>query len=449
MRKKDSDEKKGQNASTAKRFIGNSGWMIGQQLYNMLLQLIVGSLSARYLGPSNYGLINYGASIISFFSIICRLGLDSVIINEMIKTPEKRGSYLGSALVMRLSTSIASLFCIMGIVRVLEPDNPALYIITGLQSFAVILQSYEVFTYWFQLNLRMKYVSIATMVAQTVVGVWRIALLATKASVYFFAFSSSIQYLVCGAVVIVFFCKENKGIKLQFSKSDAKLLIGNSYHFIISGLAVTFYSQIDKVMIGKALDPVEVGIYTAAATIATMWEFVPNALINSARPLIIELREKDYNKYLKRFQQLLLSITALSVLVGVLVTFLGRIAILILYGNQYLRATAPLSILIWSTGFAMTGTARGIWIVAEGYNKYTKYYIFIGAAVNFALNMLFIPLWGITGAAVTTLISQITVAFISPLFFKNTRQFDSIYFSAFKLIPETIVLARRVLKKKR
>lgn len=99
-------------------------------------------------------------------------------------------------MVMRLFTSIASLFCIMGIVRILEPDNPALYIITGLQSFAVILQSYEVFSYWFQLNLRMKYVSIATMIAQTAVGIWRISLLANNASIYYFAFSSSIQYLV-------------------------------------------------------------------------------------------------------------------------------------------------------------------------------------------------------------------------------------------------------------
>lgn len=48
------------------------------------------------------------------------------------------------------------------------------------------------------------------------------------------------------------------------------------------------------------------------------------------------------------------------------VTVLGKIAILILYGKQYLEATAPLGILIWATGFAMIGTARGIWIVAEG-----------------------------------------------------------------------------------
>ena len=46
---------------TAKKIINNSVWMIGQQLYYMLLQLIIGSLSARYLGPSNYGLLNYGS----------------------------------------------------------------------------------------------------------------------------------------------------------------------------------------------------------------------------------------------------------------------------------------------------------------------------------------------------------------------------------------------------
>lgn len=426
------------NDSIAKKFIGNSGWMIGQQLYNMLLQLVVGSLSARYLGPSNYGLINYGASIISFFSIVCRLGLDSVIINEMIKKPEKRGNYLGSALVMRCSTSIASLFCILAIVRVLEPDNSILHIITLLQAFAVILQSYEVFTYWFQLNLRMKYVSIATMVAQTAVGIWRISLLANSASIYYFAFSSSIQYLVCGAVVIFFFFKEDNGLRLKFSKNDSKYLLMHSYHFIISGIAVTFYSQIDKIMIGKYLSPEQVGFYTAAASIATMWEFVPNALINSASPIIIKLKQSNQEKFIEKFQQLLLCISTLSIFVGIGVSALGKIAVLVLYGDKYLPAVNALSILIWSTGFAMIGTARGIWIVAEDLNKFTKYYIFIGAAVNFVLNIFAIRFLGITGAAITTLVSQIVVAFVSPLLFKQTRAFDTIYFNGLKRAPQLI-----------
>ena len=158
-------------SGTAKKFVANFGWIMGQQVYSLLLSLVVGSLSARYLGPSNYGLLNYGESILAFFTIISRLGLESVLINEMLRTPEKRGSYLGTALVMRLLTSIGSLFCIMGIVRVLEPDNQVLHVITLLQSFAVILQTYEVFDYWFQMELKMKYVSIAAMIALTVVGV--------------------------------------------------------------------------------------------------------------------------------------------------------------------------------------------------------------------------------------------------------------------------------------
>mgnify|MGYP004529963023 CR=1 FL=1 len=429
------------------RFLGNSGWMMGQQIYNMLLQLVVGSLSARYLGPSNYGLINYGASIIAFFSIVCRLGLDSVIINEMIKTPERRGKYLGSALCMRLVMSVVSLFMIMAIVRVLEPNNSILYVITLMQAFAVILQTYEVFTYWFQLNLKMKYVSIAVMLAQTVVGAWRIFLLASKASVVFFALSSSIQYLVCGVVVVFFFVREKTNVKLEFSKKDAKFLLKNSYHFIISGLAVTFYSQIDKIMIGRYISSEAVGFYTAAATIAAMWEFVPNALINSARPLIISARKDSYKKYIERFQQLLLVVSLLSIVVSVVVTAFGKIAVSILYGNSYLEAVAPLAILVWSTGFAMIGTARGIWIVAEGYNKYTKYYIFVGAGVNFVLNYFFIRYWGIVGASIATLISQVVVAFVSPLLFKKTRNFVKIYFDSYKYFFVMLKMAKKLVVK--
>lgn len=421
--------------------------MIGQQVYYMVLSLVVGALSARYLGPSNYGLLNYGTSIISFFTIVSKLGLDGVIINEMIKRPEKRGSFLGSALVARLLVSIVSVGMVMVIVNALEPDNEALQIVTLLQSFVIIMQSYEVLTYWFQMNLKMKYVSIATMIAQTVVVGWRILLLVLKASVNWFALSASIQFFVCGIVVAAFFLKE-KDVKLKFSINDASYLIKNSYHFIISGLAVVFYMQIGKVMIGKFFGNELVGIYTAATVIAAMWEFVPNAIINSARPLIMEQKSKDENKYLKQFQILLLGITVLAIIVGIAVLLLGNIAIKVLYGAQYMAAAIPLSILIWSTGFAIIGTARGVWIVSEGLNQYTKYYIFMGAIFNFALNFIFIPKWGIVGAAITTLLSQIFVAFVAPLFFKKTRVFVKIYFDSLKLFPELVTQIRTRLGKR-
>ncbi|MDO5151715.1 MAG: oligosaccharide flippase family protein, partial [Oscillospiraceae bacterium] len=65
-------------------FIRNTGWIVFAQIYQMAVQLIIGVISARYLGPSNYGTINYAASYISFFTILCALGLEGIVVKEMV-----------------------------------------------------------------------------------------------------------------------------------------------------------------------------------------------------------------------------------------------------------------------------------------------------------------------------------------------------------------------------
>ena len=225
--------------------------------------------------------------------------MDSVIINEMLKAPEKQGTYLGSALVLRLLTSIASVFMVMGIIRVIEPGNIELYIVTLLQSIAIIMQTYEVLTYWFQMELKMKFVSIATMIALTVVAVWRVSLWQQRHQYIISLFRIRFNILFVVQSFFLFQRERNKNIKLKFNCLDGKCLLLNSYHFIISGIAVTFYMQIDKIMIGKMMDHTSVGIYTAATTVAALWEFVPTALINSAGPIIMKKRQKDYDGYIR------------------------------------------------------------------------------------------------------------------------------------------------------
>lgn len=426
-----------------KNFIGNTSWMMAQQVYSMVLSLIVGSLSARYLGPSNYGLINYGASLISFFLIISKLGLDGVIINEIVKNRDKTASYLGSALIARLVISVISIVIVQGIVCVLEPSDKLLHTVTLLQTFSIVLQSYEVFQYWYQVELKMKTVAMASMLALTVTAVWRIALLATGASVQFFALSNSIRFVVAGLVVtIVFFV--NTRMRLKFSFSDLKYLLSISHHYIISSLTVTLYAQIDKVMIGKFISNESLGLYTAATTIACLWEFVPNAMINSARPIILEKRKNDYSGYKKSLQLLFIGITVLSFIACVCITVFGKLGIWILYGKEYMGAYWSLVIVLWSTSFAMISTARGIWLIAEDLNHYAKDFTIAGAIVNVILNAILIPTIGIEGAAIATLFSQITVTFVAPYVIKRTREFNRLYFESVILLPE---LWRQMKKK--
>jgi len=294
----------------------------------------------------------------------------------------------------------------------------------------MLFEAMYVLNTWFQRYLKAKYVSLAKMIAAILVAVYKIILLATLKSVVWFAFSSVLSYMINALVVYAFYRREStQKLKPAFSKGWE--VLGESYHFILSGIMTSIYGQMDKIMVGKMLGDSEVAYYTLALTIASMWVFVPTAIINSFRPSILEAKqagnEKEYTHRLLKMYSIIIW-TCLSV--AVIGVFLIRPAIYILYGEAYLPAVDSFRIVIWCEIFSMIGVARGVWIVSENKNKYVKYYLAIGAVFNLVMNMVLIPVIGTLGAAVATLLTQIITSMIAPLFFKETRIHTSLVLKA-------------------
>ena len=175
------------------KFVGNTGWLLFQNIYSMLLSLVIGALSVRYLGPSNYGLIGYGSSLVSLFTCISQLGLNSILLNEIVDDPDEKGTIMGTALVMRLAASVVSFCCVLIFVAIIEPGNKILMVVTALQSFAILCNTYELLNEWFLSEMQSKVYVVAASVGATVVGVWKIVLLMLGASVQWFAASTTIQ----------------------------------------------------------------------------------------------------------------------------------------------------------------------------------------------------------------------------------------------------------------
>lgn len=421
------------------KFIANTNWLLFKNIYSMLLSLVVGSLSVRYLGPSNYGLIGYGTSLVSLFNAISQLGLNSIIMSELLRKPEEKGKTLGTALVMRLVASVVSFFCVLLFVCIVEPGNQVLFVVTALQALVLICNTYELLNEWFLSELQSKVYVVASSIGATIVGGWKILLLVLGASVQWFAASTTIQALVCGGIIFVIFFKK-KQFRLGYSFSRAREIFGKSKHYIISGLAIALYTQMDKVMLGKMMGEREVGLYTSAMTVAMLWEFVPQSIINSARAVILEKKNVNNEEYLRLFRILLLCISLMGIGVGVGIQLFGKWVILLLYGRAYKEAVPLLQILIWSTSFAMLGTARGIWNVAEDKNQYVKYYTIIGGLFNLFFNYFAIQVWGMAGAAVGTLLSQMLVSLGSPMFWKDTRPFVKLYMSSWKYMTQLKML---------
>lgn len=413
------------------RFLQNTSWIVGANLVQMVLSFIIGMISARYLGPSNFGVINYAAAIVAFFTSIASLGMEGVLVNKFTRTEYKNSEVLGTSLVMGLASSIISSIMVVLLVGVLKQWDGLMIAVTFLQSLTLVFKAFNVFDYWFQSKLLSKYPSIIKCLSYIVMSVYKIFLLITNKSVVWFAFSLGVDALfIAVGLMFCYFVIEKQ--RIGFNRKLISHILVQSSPFIISGLVSVIYTQIDKVMIEQFLkDSTQTGLYSAALTVCTTWLFLPQAFITSARPVIFEMKEQNNPRYIVRLKQLYSFIIWGCIAVALIITICAPIIIKILYGDAYVAATDTLRIVIWYTVFAMIGTARGIWILCEKKNKYVWKYLIVGSAVNVVLNACLIPCMGIIGAALATVFAQFTSAIVAPIFYRETRVHTKYVLEAF------------------
>lgn len=402
------------------RIVQNAGWLIGGKVIQVLINLVVGLLTARYLGPSNYGLINYAAAYTAFFSSICTLGINSVIVKEFVDHPGKEGMIIGTSLGLRAVSSLFSALTIMAISFVMDAGETTTQIVVALSCIGMIFHIFEVFNYWFQSKLQSKTTAIATLVAYIITSIYKVVLLILQKPVTYFAFATSVDY-ICLAVFLYFSYRKNAGDRLSFSLIYGKKLLKKSIHFILPGLMVAIYGQTDKLMLKQLIGDAEIGYYSTALSLCTVWCFILSAIIDSLYPPIMESFKKGRKEFDKKNKLLYAIIFYVSAAVSLLLTLFAKIVIQILYGEAYLPSVAPLRIITWYTAFTYLGVAREAWIVCMEKQKYLKYIYFFSALINVILNILLIPLWGATGAAAASLAAQIATIII-PLCIKDLRE---------------------------
>lgn len=401
--------------------VKNASWIIFGRVIQMLISLVVGLMTARHLGPSNYGLINYAGAYTAFFMAFCTLGINSVLVKEFVDNPNDEGTIIGSTLVMRGISSLLSAGIIVCFVGVLDADEPTTIFVTVLCSISLIFHIFEVFNYWFQSKLRSKVTAMTTLTAYIITSVYKIILLICGKSVEWFAFATSLDYICIG--VLLFTCyKKQGGGRLEFSTRVCRRILGRSVHFILPSLMVSIYGYADKFMLKHMMSEADVGYYSTAAAVCSMWCFVLSAIIDSMNPVIMQAFNEDKVKFERLNKVLYCIVFYLAAFVSIAFTVLGELVIFILYGEAFLPAAAPLKVITWYTAFSYLGVARNSWIVCENKQKYLKY-IYISAALsNMVLNFIFIPMWGAVGAAVASLITQIITVMIVPFFIKNIRK---------------------------
>lgn len=402
--------------------VRNAGYLIVGKVVQMLFGLIVGLLTARYLGPSNYGLINYANAYIGFFAALCTLGINNVLVKEFVDHPGEEGKVIGTTLGLRAVSSILCSVTIIVISSILDAGEPTTILIVVLSSVGMVFHIVETFNYWFQSRLESKVTAISTLIAYLVSAAYKIYLLATGKPVTYFALATSLDYLCLGILLYAQYRKNNGG-KLCFSWQYGKHLFMKSRHFILSGMMISIYGQTDKLMLKQMISEAEIGYYATAVSLCGMWCFILSAIIDSVYPSIMEAAKAENEELFRRRNvQLYAIVFYISVFVSICFTLLGEVAISILYGEAYLPAAMPLRIITWYTAFSYLGVARNAWVVAKERQKYLFSIYAASALANVILNYMLIPSMGAIGAAVASLVAQVFTTLVVPFFIKDMKE---------------------------
>lgn len=380
---------------------------------------------ARWLGPSDYGLISLGFAVMTLAATLSMSGLEAGIKRHIpfYKGQGDWGKVKGTIFsALRISFSISLILTVLFFVFAdwisinifHEPRlTPVLKIFSISIPFLVLAKNFIATTVGFQ-DLRYR-VYVNDLFQNVAKFVMIIAFLALGFGVTGAAWGWVLAVIFMPFLAFYFLEKEVFSIRNRDiePKPTDKELLKFSFPLIFAGLAGLVMSWTDTMMLGYFSTASEVGIYNAVLPTARLLRIFLGSVGGIFMPVISELYSRNAMEDLRAtYSAVTKWIFSLVFPAFLLMVLFSEWIIRILFGPEFIAGATALSILAF--GFLILCIVGPTGQILQAYGK-TKIILacsFIGAAINFGLNYLLIPLYGVNGAAIATGTSIATINII-------------------------------------
>lgn len=395
------------------KIVDNIGWLFFDKILRMGVGLLLGIWIARYLGPEQFGLLNFSLAFVGLFAAIPSLGLQGIVVRDIVRNPECTQITLGTAAFLQLIAGlVAYLLMIVSIACVRADDVLARSIVAILGSM-MLFEACKIAVFWFESQVQSKYTVWVQNSVFLVFAAIKITLILKNAPLISFVWATLAEIGIAALILLSVMSKHGPSLNtLQVTAERAKILLKNSWPLIFSAISITIYMKIDQIMLGQMIGDEAVGIYSAATRISEVWYFIPMSIVASVFPTILNAKKYSEELYYARIQKLYDLMVVISFSVALPMTLFSETVVTLLFGQAYLGAAPVLTIHIWAATFVFLGVASGQWFLAENKQLLSLERTAAGAIVNVALNLWLIPIYGAVGAAVATVISQATASWL-------------------------------------
>ena len=401
--------------------LSNIGWLTFDRLFRLGGALLVNTLVARYLGPTAFGLVSLALAIYMLFNTFSNLGLDYLVVRDVVLHPEHTHEVMGTAFWLKGVTGVASAALAVVFTSATHRAEPALVLMVGLLSFAAISQAWDVIDYYFQALTLSRRTVVPKLVGFVLINLARVAAVYRHAPVMVFVEILAAEILVNELALVVGYRSYPHGIaRWSWSRPRSRVLLRQGFPLLLAGLLVMIYMRTDQILLGYLVGERAVGFYSAAVRLSEIWYAIPLLVCNSVMPRLLRLLETDKALYYRRVQTVYNGLVLLSVAIAAMTVPISRPLIVLLFGAAYLPAAHILSIHIWTGVFVFMGALGSQQLIHEGMTAIELRRAAAGAVVNLGLNVLLIPRYGIAGSAYATLIAQCVSTYLMDAFSRRT-----------------------------
>lgn len=403
--------------------LGNISWQLLDKVIRLGAGFVILTCIARHLGPSDYGSFNYILAFSSVFSTFASLGLDSIVIRELVRQEESRNEILGTAFVIKIIGAVTILPMAILAIYVLRPGSPELHLYVALVTASSVFLAFDVVDYWFQAKVQSKHVVTARGVAFVICASLRVLLITMHAPLVAFVVISAFELVSMGVMLaMVYHLKVGSLIAWRYSAAHARDLIRDSWPLMLSAVMIMTYMKIDQIMIGEMLSNQEVGLYAAAVRIVEIWYVLPMILATTIFPMLFRTRMTDVHNYFIQIQYFFDVIVLIALGLATTLTLFAGPLLNIFFGSQFASASTVLQIYAWCLLFLFLLVGTGQHLIAENQTRFALFRNIVGAVINISLNLILIPSHGTEGAALASLVALFASGYLVNIFTPRMRR---------------------------
>lgn len=405
-----------------RQVMANSGWLGLEQAIRLFTSFLTTAWFARQLGPTAFGVFSYAYSITTIAIALSSLGLNPIVVRDLVSHRETMYRILGTAFTMYLVFSVLLYLGAVGSVALLSSGNTKLIKLEAVLALSIFPQSLIVIDLWFQSTYRSKFTVAAKIISNLGINLVRIIILIMWPNIFVFAATICAEWVF--AMAGLTFLYQRDGNSVVNWRVDRILLRGYAHRcipLILAILAIQGQARADMVMLGTMCGTRTLGIYSAALRLIEMAAVLPPILATSLLPLLTRCKNRDERSFLRTLTSSYRLVTIYCGLVAMLFYLFGNFAVMSFYGPRFAGSSAFLVLLSLRLLLSGIGVIKQLFIISEGVYWIGTIMAAIGISLNITLNFFLIPRFGTLGAISSSLISFACTTVVLDVFSRAMR----------------------------